>query len=118
MRIADILPNKGTLVNDHTAAWEVPAIYAERTWSVSFLAYTLPEVKTGTTANATARVSGALISVANSTLSDTVTVGIAVLPATGKTLDMLFLLLSTAGAACSVQYALKRREAAMEEVAA
>ena len=118
MKIADVLPRNGTMANDRTAAWEIDAIYANHTWSTSFLVSMLPEVKSGTTTDATVRVSGPQIQIANSVLSDTLTVGAAVFPPTGGRFDILFLCISMLGAALIAMYTIKKPEAVKEVVAA
>lgn len=118
MQIVDVLPRNGTLANDNTALWKIDAVYAGKTWSTSFLVYMRTEVKSGTTTDATVRVSGPQIQIANSVLSDTLTVGAAVFPPTGSRFDILFLCISMLGTTLIAINTMKKPEAIKEVVAA
>ena len=95
MQIVKTLPGYGTVDGD-MAIWIIPDLFAGRTWTVEFPVLVKENVPEGTTMALSARVSGPEVDIENSrNVTDTIRVGVAIMPATGGQFALLFLALSS-----------------------
>lgn len=83
-------------VTGNTAFWEIPHIYAGKTWSVTLPIALSASLKQGEQTAVTARVSASDLSTKNTdpALVATATIGVTGLPPTGFRADILFLIFS------------------------
>jgi len=108
MKVLEILPQKGSLINDKTIAWNVDKVLAGKSWKTTFPVHVLGETTQGTILAANSRVSGPEVrKVASVSLQSSTNVGVAILPATGMRFDTLFLLMSVL-AAFGLSYTAKK----------
>ncbi|MBM3228030.1 hypothetical protein FJZ27_04200 [Candidatus Peribacteria bacterium] len=82
---------EGARVEGNQIIWNIPKIYAGQRWSADLRLLLSPSLTPGSTTSLTARASATdLRDQDPSTLSETVQVGAAALPKTGRGLDLLF----------------------------
>ena len=101
----------GGIVRGNTAIWEIPQILAGQSFSVMFPVRMSEDVKEGTEATLTARVSGDDVHAPQGELlTKRVSAGIVPLPATGGAVERIFILLSLAGGALAILNPRNRRK--------
>ena len=103
MQIVRTLPENGTVEGD-LAIWNIPEIFAGRTWTAEFPILIKNNVPVGTQMTLNSRVSGPEVYAETSrNLTSAVTVGVAVMPATGGHFALLFLALTALTAMFAVR---------------
>ncbi|PIR48762.1 hypothetical protein COU80_03640 [Candidatus Peregrinibacteria bacterium CG10_big_fil_rev_8_21_14_0_10_55_24] len=87
--VSDIA-DSGTLIGDSMIVWDIPFIYATQTWTTTFAAHANSTLQPGDRISVTARASAeGLVEDGATDQELTQTVGIVLLPQTGKTSDLL-----------------------------
>jgi len=84
------VPDGAALVSPRILAWSLGDLFAGRTWKVTFPVRVRAGTPVGETMTVIARISGPGVDGEKSVLAHETTVGVAVLPATGGTLDIAF----------------------------
>jgi len=99
LQMATPLPHFGSLQAD-TAVWEVPQLYAGKTWTVTVPFTVSKTLSQGDRLMVTARASGTDLAEGSAeTLLSSAEIGVTTLPQTGFRFDILFVIISFAAAA-------------------
>jgi len=105
----------GGINRGNTAIWEIPQILAGQSFSVQFPVKTSAEMQEGEQVALTARIAGSDVHApSGELLTKVVRVGIVPLPATGKTIELMFLLLIGALSAIITSNPINRRKPIVE----
>lgn len=89
LSVIETLPQSGTFAREGIALWHIDELFAGQTWSVQFPVHVENTINTGHSTEVITRVSGSEVNIENSTITDAVTIGAAVLPPTGGRTDLL-----------------------------